>query len=463
MPTGQFTAADLTPTSGAPPKQVGQFSAADLDAAPSGNTGAAQPGFLDREIPLDSYKNATLSGVQSIGRGVRGAVQGIWDTIAAPPQDAAEETVGALSPAALPLYRTLRSLGHTAEDATQVVGAIHDINQSADPTGTYAKVAQETAGHGAGQAITALATEGATRLPAWKMVQSAKAIAEPAADAITKLPVIDKVVAAGKMLAKYKAVPGKLSDIWGDPPTYPGAPLPEAPPAEVLQSQPLATGAQPSPASPASALGKIPAPWRMVNRESPPLPDAFQSPIPRPPGTVDNPGPGPTLPTEPAAAPPVDVSKKGVAQAVDNSLGVQPVKAGVPMRYQFKSAPPAEGSVPADNIPEGHTPVEGSSSVRSFKYDADAQEMHIAPKKGYTYVYGDVSPDQAADFQAAKSKGNGWAAIRDSSSPLVAKITEDGKRIAVKPTVTSGEDLTGVLQDSVDAVKKAKWKMKTAQ
>jgi hypothetical protein len=141
MPTGQFTAADLTPTSGAPPKQVGQFSAADLDAAPSGNTGAAQPGFLDREIPLDSYKNATLSGVQSIGRGVRGAVQGIWDTIAAPPQDAAEETVGALSPAALPLYRTLRSLGHTAEDATQVVGAIHDINQSADPTGTYAKVA----------------------------------------------------------------------------------------------------------------------------------------------------------------------------------------------------------------------------------------------------------------------------------------------------------------------------------
>jgi len=122
-----------------------------------------QPGILDREIPLDSYTHATESGLQSIGRGVRDAIKGTWSSLAAPPQDKTEKVVSALSPAALPLYRTLRGIGHTAEDATQIVGAIHDINSSADPTGTYLKVAQETAGQGAGQALTALATEGAGR------------------------------------------------------------------------------------------------------------------------------------------------------------------------------------------------------------------------------------------------------------------------------------------------------------
>ena len=97
----------------------------------------AQPSFLDKEIPLDSYKNATLSGVQSIGRGFRGIGQAVAHPI-----------------------ESLKGMADIPKQVSQVPDAIHDINQSADPMGTYAKVGQETAGQGAAQAITALGTEG---------------------------------------------------------------------------------------------------------------------------------------------------------------------------------------------------------------------------------------------------------------------------------------------------------------
>lgn len=119
-----------------------------------------QPGILDREIPLTSHTNATLSGMQSVGRGVRDAVTGTMDMFS-PPKDKAETAIATLgSPIALPIYRTLRGAGHSVKDSAQIVAAIHDINASPDPVGTYAKAAQETAGQGAGQALTALAAEG---------------------------------------------------------------------------------------------------------------------------------------------------------------------------------------------------------------------------------------------------------------------------------------------------------------
>ena len=163
-------------------------------------------------------------------------------------------------------------------------------------------------------------------------------------------------------------------------------------------------------------------------------------------------------------------SKAAVSQQLDDTLrtavGNQPLKPGVPIRYQFKSTPPA-ASVPAEGsdatVPEGHTPVEGSSAVKSFMYDPDAQEMHIAPTKGYTHVYGDVSPDQAQAFQDAESKGRAWGTLRNSPGVThVAKIMENGTRVAIKPTDV-GEDLTGQLQDSVAAVNKAKWRTKKVQ
>lgn len=116
-----------------------------------------EPGFLDKEIPNDSYTNATLSGIQSVGRGVRGAVQGIGATLN--PQRQPGETAFTQ----LPPVRMAKSLYETAKQIPEIPAAIHDINESPDPIGVYAKAGQETAGQGAGQALTALATEGVTR------------------------------------------------------------------------------------------------------------------------------------------------------------------------------------------------------------------------------------------------------------------------------------------------------------
>jgi hypothetical protein len=82
----------------------------NADYAPAKKT-APQAGLLDREIQLDDHWDATGSGLQSIGRGVRDAVKGTWDTLAKPPQDKTETAIGAIGPAALPLYRMLRSHG----------------------------------------------------------------------------------------------------------------------------------------------------------------------------------------------------------------------------------------------------------------------------------------------------------------------------------------------------------------
>ena len=135
-------------------RQSGAVSSTPVSSTPA-------PGFLDKQIPLNSYANATLSGVQSIGQGVRSAVQGAAAQFA--PPETAGEKVAAMMPGILPAYRIARGFIQSAGQATQVPSAIHDINQSADPLGTYANVAQQTAGQGAGQALTALATEGMAR------------------------------------------------------------------------------------------------------------------------------------------------------------------------------------------------------------------------------------------------------------------------------------------------------------
>lgn len=104
-----------------------------------------QPGFLDRDIPLTDHWNATLSGIQSIGRGVRDAATGAYQMVRHP----IDTTVA-----------TAKGVANLPNQVSQVPATIRDINQSPDPTGTYAKVAQDTAGQGAGQALLALGTEG---------------------------------------------------------------------------------------------------------------------------------------------------------------------------------------------------------------------------------------------------------------------------------------------------------------
>ena len=261
---------------------------------------------------------------------------------------------------------------------------------------------------------------------------------------IMKLPGADTVKAGWGLLKHLMSTE--------ETPTFPCAPFPEAPMPKAAALGDVPTPAAQPAAQTGEALGQIPAPWRMKPQAS---------------ALGDTPAIGTPAPT-------ARQFTNKVGPMVDDALGnpssAQPaVTPGQPIyRRTAVSTPaaeaPAEGSVAAPSIPEGHTAVEGSNAVKSFKYDADAQEMHIAPKKGYTYVYGDASPDQADAFQNAESKGNAWLSLKNSN-PLVAKILPDGTRIAVKPSAAaaSSDDLTGVLQQSVDAVNKAKWKMKTAQ
>lgn len=133
-------------------------------------------------IPLDSYTNATLHGLRNIAQGAAQGVQGglnLVKTAARAWNDPKADVGDALLPN--PHFE-------------QVPGAIKDINASADPLGSYARIASDTAGQGAGQALTALATEGASRaIP--KVLETAKGAAK--ASGIGLSPIEKLTKAAG--------------------------------------------------------------------------------------------------------------------------------------------------------------------------------------------------------------------------------------------------------------------------
>src|SRR5580700_500356 len=257
-PQHQSSAPDFIPAQAATP-----------DFIPATPAKTEEPGFLDKDIPLAGpWYNPTLSGLQSIGRGVRGAVQGAGHLIAHP-IDTAEQT-----------YEGIKNIPSTLKE---VPGAIRDINASPDPLTHYAKAAQDTAGEGAGQALVALGTEGLARAvpPA---VSGAARIAKPAVR--TGLRIASDVVdpdltgVVSPRLAHVQRIAGRLADKMTPRPIYPGAHLPEAPaappvypgahlpehpgdfpgahlpetpPTEVLQARGLATGARPVPEPPSAA------------------------------------------------------------------------------------------------------------------------------------------------------------------------------------------------------------------
>lgn len=140
------------------------------------------------------------------------------------------------------------------------------------------------------------------------------------------------------------------------------------------------------------------------------------------------------------------ITRQQVGNAVDESLGVQPLQRDVPLREQLPFTKQA-----GTQLPPGHTPVE-SSAISSHRYNADAREFEVTTKSnpGTVYVYGDVSPEQAQAFGEAESKGKAFSQIK-SSSPLVGKVTQ-GKRISVKPQ--GGNDLTDILTRSLEQTKR---------
>ena len=139
--------------------------------------------------------------------------------------------------------------------------------------------------------------------------------------------------------------------------------------------------------------------------------------------------PAPAIPapseTAPSAVPRAQFSKaldSELRQAVGNKLP-QP---GQPIYRRPTVTPQATAEAPA-----GFTAVDDSSAVRAFRYDPSAQEMHITDKGGTTHVYAEVTPEQAAAFRNAESKGLAWKAIRDNNV-AVAKISPAGVRTASK-------------------------------
>jgi hypothetical protein len=117
------------------------------------------------EIPETSYGAATWGAVKNLANDTVGAVKSAAGAISPFPQDDAEkhiqQSIGGTG--AMLVYRMVKSLGSSAVQAHDIPAAIHDINQSKDPVGTYAKILQKTASQGAGQAITALGTAGVAK------------------------------------------------------------------------------------------------------------------------------------------------------------------------------------------------------------------------------------------------------------------------------------------------------------
>lgn len=325
---------------------------------------------------------ATVKGLDDVARGTRGAVAGMWNTLRHP-------------------IDTAKGIAQLPSQAAQVPAAIHDINQSPDPLAHYADAAQDTASQGAGQALTALGT-GATI----GLAKDAAPYVGPVGKALVKG--YAKKIIPGDVGTAFRAV--RDAKAAQNPPVYPGASEPAAPPPEITQAAPLAQGGGKPISSPADALGKIPVKGQIVHD--------YQS------------------------AKPSEFNRGSLQDLLQQSMGGKALDPKVPLRQQIPSGtigqqmkspiaetPAAQQSGPT-SIPEGHTAVD-SSALRSYKYDPGANEFHANYKSGNTvHVFGDVSPEEAQAFEQSPSKGQAMQAVKNAH-PLVGKIV-DGKRIAVK-------------------------------
>lgn len=206
----------------------------------------------------------------------------------------------------------------------------------------------------------------------------------------------------------HRIMPDRGLQLTGEvQPVYPGGSLPATPPAELLQARSLAEGAKTPPPAQAKALGDLPV--HAVTQAVQEL------------GTK---------------APLADVTARAnqiarLSELLNDSMGGKGLEPNVPLKNQG-GAPTPQGVV------EGHTPVQ-SSALKSYKYDPDAQEFESVTNTGAHYIHGDVSPDQAAAFEAASSKGKAWNTLRQNST-LVAKVV-NGKRIPVKPVIAPEDSI----------------------
>lgn len=250
--------------------------------------------------------------------------------------------------------------------------------------------------------------------------------------------------AVGREILPRVRIPGENFGL--AKPTFPGAPLPEAPPPEVMQARPIGQGAK-SASEPAAGLAKIPAKPVYPGASLPEHPGTFsgahlpEAPSPelvkaraigqgsKAPGLEPSEGLGkiPAPKSEPVIAKP-STSPKAVQSQINDSLGGRPLQPGVKLRDQGKIQPPPSAVI------SDLTPVD-STAVKAYKYDPTKREFTATNPDGQTFIHGDVTPDEAKAFEKASSKGKAWKIIKDNH-PLVAKIV-NGQRISHIPSIRS--------------------------
>jgi hypothetical protein len=149
-------------------KQAGAISSAPAPApAPSSPGGADTLSNWSPDQPLTSYGAATRGAIGGLGSDILNTVKAAASAMNPLPQsDEEKQAFQVAGVGGLLVHRMLSSLspvGKAVLHPSEIIGAIHDINQSKDPISVYARIMQKTASQGAGAALTALATEGVTK------------------------------------------------------------------------------------------------------------------------------------------------------------------------------------------------------------------------------------------------------------------------------------------------------------
>lgn len=266
-----------------------------------------------------------------------------------------------------------------------------------------------------------------------------------------KIPYVGKLIPPFAEMAPY---------LMGGKSTPTEAPAPEgAPPANELTPIQQAW----------KARGGTLAGERPINHGNP-VPFRERPPVQE--GATINPSAGAPAVSAPAApeiapAPAVNVKPARVGELLNEGLGGRPLQPNVPLRQQMQAKPNIVAA------PEGHTAVE-SSAIKSYSYDPAKREFQSVTPSGATYIHGDVSPEQVAAFESATSKGKAFNQIKQNSV-YVGKIV-NGQRVNAQPpkalssatpdvqiatpakVPAVGEDLTGILQQSLEAARKKRGK-----
>jgi len=366
-------------------------------------------------------------------------VKGINETLRGVAQTAAP-IVGATIPAAIPSAVAYGGLGKGTEKVASALGADPDtaelagnVTAFAAPgaiprTGRLLERYKEPIGKAAGYG-TALYETARTKNPLWLLSGAGTRLATETTGRLGR----------GMQSAQFDlGIPGTPAA----EPTFPGAPYPEHPgtfPGAPLPATPAPEQLNPSLVSPARSLpGQVGAERIYPQRATPaePIPPRTGLQLT---GDVGHPTASwnvdqlrAPLTTERAMAARTAetpaTSPRELQNQLETSLGATKpqIKPGVPIRQQA-TAPQTEASA----LPEGHEPVK-SSALKSWKYDPQTREFESVTKSGQHYIHGDVSPEEAAAFEKAESKGRAWQAIRNN--PLVAKVV-NGERVPVKASM----------------------------